>query len=218
MDGATPTAFRSRFRDDLVPTLKQLQRTQPDAALRWFYRGRFWASPEEEREAFESRRRMSSARGDDWRPGGLHKDPRAKYQKTRDQKRAQFKRRSWSNRPSGPGVPAGPAGPASPADPPAGPKGAGSPPPKAWSGQKPRKSWNGPKSPSGPTSSSGPKRWGGPKKTWGGPKRSWGGSPGPGGPRGPKAHYGTKGPRRPNRPTGPRGPRGPRGPGRGSKT
>ena len=192
MDGATPTAFRSRFRDDLVPTLKQLQRTQPDATLRWFYRGRFWASPEEEREAFESRRRMSSARGDDWRPGGLHKDPRAKYQKTRDQKRAQFKRRSWSHRPPGPGAPAGPTGPAGPA----GPKDAGSPAPKPWSGQKsfgrpkPHKSWSGPKS------SSGPKRWGGPKKSWGGPK----------------------GPGRPSRPSGPRGPRGPRGPGRGGKS
>jgi hypothetical protein len=186
VDGATPTAFRSRFRDDLVPTLKQLQRTQPDATLRWFYRGRFWASPEEEREAFESRRRMSSARGDDWRPGGLHKDPRAKYQKTRDQKRAQFKRRSWSNRPSGPGGPAGPPDPASPkrADSPA-PKRAGSPAPKSWSGQKPYKS------------------------------KSWSGSSSPGGPRGPKAPYGTKGPRRPNRPTGPRGPRGPSRGGKG---
>lgn len=181
MDGATPTAFRSRFRDDLVPTLKQLQRTQPDATLRWFYRGRFWASPEEEREAFESRRRMSSARGDDWRPGGVHKDPRAKYQKTRDQKRAQFKRRSWSTRPPGPGGPAGPSGPTRPADP-AGPKGAGSPPPKAWSGQKPHSGPKPYKSWSGPKSSTGPKRWGGPKKSWGGP-------------------------RRPNRPTGPRGPR-----------
>ena len=180
MDGATPTAFRSRFRDDLVPTLKQLQRTQPDATLRWFYRGRFWASPEEEREAFESRRRMSSDRGEGWRPGGLHKDPRAKYQKTRDQKRAQFKRRSWGNRPSGPG---GPAGPSDPAD----PKGGGSPAPKPWSGQKPygrpksHKSWSGPKS------SSGPKRWGGPKGSWGGPRRS----------------------NRPTGPRGPRGPRGP---------
>jgi hypothetical protein len=100
VDGATPTAFRSRFRDDLVPTLKQLQRTQPDAALRWFYRGRFWESPEAEREAFLSRRHMSSDRGKDWRPGGTHKDPRAKYRKTRDQKRAQFKQRRFGGKPA----------------------------------------------------------------------------------------------------------------------
>jgi hypothetical protein len=103
VDGATPTAFRSRFRDDLVPTLHQLQRTQPAAVLRWFDRGRFWESPEAQREAARNRRYASSARGSEWRPGGKHKDPRAKYRKTRDQKRAQFKNRRFGARPPKPG-------------------------------------------------------------------------------------------------------------------
>ncbi len=177
MDGETPTAFRSRFRDDLVPTLKQLQRTQPNAVLRWFYRGQFWESPEAEQEAFQARRRMASARGNDWRPGGQHKDPRAKYQKTRDQKRADFKRRNWGPRPSGP------AGPGSPDS--GGQRDARSPGAKPWGGSKPyKKSWSGPKGPNrprGPKShfgSKGPRRDNRP----GGPSR---GSRGPRGPRGP---------------------------------
>ena len=41
-----------------------------------------------------ARARAAKSRGRDWRPGGEHKDPRAKYKLTRDQKRARFKRRS----------------------------------------------------------------------------------------------------------------------------
>ena len=161
MDGATPTSFRSRFRDDLVPTLKQLQRTQPDAVLRWFYRGQFWESPEAEQEAFLAGRRMASDRTREWRPGGQHKDPRAKYRKTRDEKRAQFKRRQFGSRSPSPENPTDSA-----------------PAPKAWSREKPQRKWSGPKSPGGP------KRWGGPKKNWSGPRRP-SGPRGPRGPRGP---------------------------------
>jgi hypothetical protein len=90
--GATPTSFRAKQRDDLVPTFKQLQRTQADAELKWFDRGRLWASQEEAREALAAGRRSPSGRGRDWRPGGDHKDPKARYELTRDQKRARFKR------------------------------------------------------------------------------------------------------------------------------
>jgi hypothetical protein len=62
--GAEPTAFRARERHELVPTLRQLQRKQPAATLKWFAHGRVWDSPEHEREtrAAELRRRMRSRR------------------------------------------------------------------------------------------------------------------------------------------------------------
>jgi len=122
VSGASPTAFRSRYRDDLVPTLKQLQRTQPDTRLLWFERNRFWDSPEAARAALAAYRTNKKApdRGTDWRPGGEHKDPRAKYQLTRDEKRARFKQRlrrgpKPDRQAGGPGGPGGRAGPGAPA-------------------------------------------------------------------------------------------------------
>jgi hypothetical protein len=92
--GEAATAFRARDREELVPTLKQLQHTQPDAALKWFERGRLWSSPEEAQTAArEARLARGPARSRDWRPGGAHVDPRAKYKLTRDQKRARWKQR-----------------------------------------------------------------------------------------------------------------------------
>jgi hypothetical protein len=102
--GNVPTSFRAKVREDLVPTFKQLLRTQPDVALRWFERGKVWESPEAARAvvllartaAKERRPRrdpsLGPARDKDWRPGGAHKDPKARYEMTRDQKRAKFKR------------------------------------------------------------------------------------------------------------------------------
>lgn len=102
--GDVPTSFRAREREDLVPTFKQLQRTQPEVTLRWFERGKVWESPAAARgaallaatEAKERRARRAPsaapARGKDWRPGGEHKDPKARFELTRDQKRAKFKR------------------------------------------------------------------------------------------------------------------------------
>jgi hypothetical protein len=87
-----PTAFRAKRRETLVPTLTQLQRTQPDAELRWFEGGRLWASPAEA-EAARAERRRRPKRPSDWRPGGDHKDPRARFELSRDEKRARFKRR-----------------------------------------------------------------------------------------------------------------------------
>jgi hypothetical protein len=85
LDGQ-PTAFRAAERDQLLPTLKQLQSKNPAAVLKWFAHGRLWESPEEvwqvrlkareaAREAAEERRSRS------WRPGGEHKDPREKFKR-----------------------------------------------------------------------------------------------------------------------------------------
>lgn len=91
--GNQPTAFRAREAEDLVPTLKQLQRTQPDVEMRWFERNKLWPSPDAAAEALRAQRRSPTRRGRDWRPGGSHVDPRAKYDVSRDQKRARFKKR-----------------------------------------------------------------------------------------------------------------------------
>ena len=108
VDGQTPTSFRSRQREDLVPTLHQLQRKQPQVVLMWFERGRLWKSPTEAREALAVRRRSPAGRPRGWRPGGDHVDPRAKYAIPRDQKRARFKARLDRDRREGSQVPDGP--------------------------------------------------------------------------------------------------------------
>jgi hypothetical protein len=95
-----PTAFRARQRDLLIPTLRQLQRRHPDAALKWFDRGRFWDSPAEATAALRARR-ARKRRPADWRPGGDHKDPRARFKLTREQKRARFRRRLRSGTTAG---------------------------------------------------------------------------------------------------------------------
>jgi len=91
--GAVPTAFRSPKREDLLPTLHQLQRKQPDVTLQWFDRGKLWESPEAARAALLAKQPQFPDRKSDWRPGGSHKDPRARYQLSRDEKRARFKKR-----------------------------------------------------------------------------------------------------------------------------
>ena len=77
-----PTAFRARDRDDLLPTLHQLRRTNTDVVMMWFARGRLWESPEAELAArIASRRAPKERRGPEWRPGGAHADPRARFKK-----------------------------------------------------------------------------------------------------------------------------------------
>jgi len=93
LSGTVPTAFRSPRREDLLPTLHQLQRTQSDVTLQWFDRGKLWESPEAARAALLAKRREFSDRKPEWRPGGAHRDPRARYQLSRDEKRARFKKR-----------------------------------------------------------------------------------------------------------------------------
>jgi hypothetical protein len=72
-----PTAFRAREQGELIPTLQQLRRTNPDVVLKWFARGRLWESPDHERET-RQRAAKTPARSRDWRPGGQHRDPRAR--------------------------------------------------------------------------------------------------------------------------------------------
>jgi hypothetical protein len=96
VDGVTPTAFRAKQRETLIPTLKQLQRTQPNVSLRWFDRGRLWDSPLAARDALRARRLSRPDRRPEWRQGGNHVDPKERFKLTRDQKRARFKkRRAW---------------------------------------------------------------------------------------------------------------------------
>jgi len=74
------TAFRARDREELLPTLNQLKRTNQNVVMKWFARGRLWESRE---EAWAAARRPAvvERRGKDWRPGGHHKDPRARFRK-----------------------------------------------------------------------------------------------------------------------------------------
>jgi hypothetical protein len=74
-----PTAFRARDKADLLPTFHQLQRTNPTIAFKWFARGRLWESPEAAHDAQRRPKPRLEARSREWRPGGEHKDPRARF-------------------------------------------------------------------------------------------------------------------------------------------
>jgi hypothetical protein len=136
--GATATAFRSSTRDVLVPTWRQLQRTQSDVTLRWFERGRLWESPEAARFGMRSKPEAEKRRAD-WRPGGDHRDPRARFELTRDQKRARFKDRARRAREE---PPSGGSGSAPPQDAPQLPDRSRKPWP---SDRPPRRPWQRPK-------------------------------------------------------------------------
>jgi hypothetical protein len=88
-----PTAFRAREREELLPTLHQLRRKNSDVLMKWFARGHLWESREEERAAWQARQTRpavaATPRSRDWRPGGKHEDPRARFSK-----RAAGKRKS----------------------------------------------------------------------------------------------------------------------------
>jgi hypothetical protein len=91
------TAFRAHTREALLPTLVQLQRTNPGAEMKWFARGRIWDSPEAAAEALgKQRTKPRESRGPGWRPGGAHKDPRERFKKSRDERRKQWARRMRS--------------------------------------------------------------------------------------------------------------------------
>ena len=79
--GDSPTAFRARDREELLPTFERLRAKQPDAVLKWFERGRLWASPEEARGPAPAFGGPPERRGKDWRPGGAHRDPRDRFKK-----------------------------------------------------------------------------------------------------------------------------------------
>lgn len=116
--GNAPTSFRAATPEELLPTLKQLQSTHPDAVMMWFARGRLWRSPEEARDAlFRQRARRpdrrasgparsdardagetgtrkprsgEGSRGREWRPGGAHRDPRDRFKLPREVRRKRF--------------------------------------------------------------------------------------------------------------------------------
>jgi hypothetical protein len=67
IDG-TPTAFRTSTRDELLPTLRQLQRKTPGAVMKWFARGRLWEGPEEATRAQREEQSRRSARRTPRRP------------------------------------------------------------------------------------------------------------------------------------------------------
>jgi hypothetical protein len=73
-----PTAFRARDKEELLPTLHQLQRKSPNAVMRWFARGRLWDNPEQAQWALRNAAAVREKRSRDWRPGGQHADPRAR--------------------------------------------------------------------------------------------------------------------------------------------
>jgi hypothetical protein len=76
-----PTAFRARDQEELQPTVFQLKRKNADVVLKWFARGRLWDNPEQAQWAAKSLDRPREKRDRDWRPGGQHKDPRARFDK-----------------------------------------------------------------------------------------------------------------------------------------
>ena len=88
-----PTAFRARDREELLPTLNQLRRTSSDVVMKWFARGRVWESPEAERAAQRAPKPKREQRGREWRPGGLHRDPRDRFRKNARGGRRKPKRR-----------------------------------------------------------------------------------------------------------------------------
>jgi hypothetical protein len=83
--GGLPTAFRAAERADLLPTFNRIREKHPDAEMKWFARGRLWASPE---EAQADVQRARARRDRDWRPGGDHRDPRQTFKTKRPREAA----------------------------------------------------------------------------------------------------------------------------------
>jgi hypothetical protein len=86
------TAFRAREREELLPTFNQLARKNADIAMRYFARGRLWDNPEQAQWANRNREVIrTEPRNRDWRPGGQHKDPRARFEKKPDRGERPFR-------------------------------------------------------------------------------------------------------------------------------
>jgi hypothetical protein len=79
-----PTAFRSRDQEELLPTLNQLRRKNSSVVMKWFARGRLWDTPEQAQWARTNLTGSEEKRRKDWRPGGEHKDPRARFDRRKD--------------------------------------------------------------------------------------------------------------------------------------
>jgi hypothetical protein len=85
--GAEPTAFRAKDAEELIPTLRQLQRTQPTAVMKWCESGRLWDSPESAQAERDARAAEWRSRDRQWRPGGEHRDPRDRFKVPREVKK-----------------------------------------------------------------------------------------------------------------------------------
>jgi hypothetical protein len=83
------TAFRASLREELQPTFAQLARKNPDIVLRYYARGKLWDSPEQAQWAARNLRGSKEKRTSEWRPGGLHKDPRARFRPSRKERAVQ---------------------------------------------------------------------------------------------------------------------------------
>ena len=87
--GGLPTAFRAADRDELMPTFTRLREKHPDAEMKWFARGKLWASPEAARVPREPREDGERARGGGRerpraeQPGGRAPDVRRDRERTR---------------------------------------------------------------------------------------------------------------------------------------
>lgn len=99
-----PTAFRASQQEDLLPTFNRLKEKQPTAVMKWFQRGRLWASREEAQAAFDAERDQGGrpawskpsgdrARGD--RP------PRREHEGGAPTRRDDRGGKSWSPKPPG---------------------------------------------------------------------------------------------------------------------
>ena len=86
----TPTAFRATEQSELLPTLNQLKRTNKDVVMKWFAKGRIWDSQEDARRPVQPRAE-GERRGMEWRPGGQHQDPRARFSKPEQKKRREMR-------------------------------------------------------------------------------------------------------------------------------
>jgi len=128
-----PTAFRSREREELLPTFHQLGRKNTDVVMKWFARGKLWDSPEEAQAAQRAPKPPFEKRGHAWRPGGEHRDPRERFKKSSQPRAAG--RATWVDREK-PGAPSGSRPWAG--KPPAGPPRGGRPWGSQPSGDRPR--------------------------------------------------------------------------------
>jgi hypothetical protein len=99
--GGLPTAFRAAEREELLPTFNRIQEKHPDAEMKYFARGKLWASQEEARAAAEARRaadRRPDSRGRDWRPGGEHRDPRQKFKDAKKERNLEWRKQRFERR------------------------------------------------------------------------------------------------------------------------
>ena len=104
--GGLPTAFRAAERDDILPTFKRLQEKHPDAELKYFARGRLWASQDEAKRAADERREGRTSqppRPRDWRPGGSHQDPRQPFKDAKKARNVRWRKEKFERRQEGQG-------------------------------------------------------------------------------------------------------------------